>query len=125
MGFSNARAIAILNQEFRTGTVFLALYTTSPTAADTGTEVSGGAYVRQPITFSVPAVEAGQQTIKNLAEILFPIATADWGTITHFGIRTAATAGTLITFGALQNARTINAGERLTLTIGNGVLRLS
>ena len=35
----------------KAGTPYLALYTNDPTAADTGTEVSGGSYARQAITF--------------------------------------------------------------------------
>jgi hypothetical protein len=36
-------------------TVYLALYTTDPTDADTGTEVSGGSYARQAITMGAPS----------------------------------------------------------------------
>ena len=124
MGFSNARAAAILTQEYRTGNVFLALFTNNPTGAGTGTEVSGGAYARQQITFSVPADEAGIQTIKNTTEIQFPVATANWGTITHVGFYSAATGGTFKSSTALTAPRTINAGERLTISVDNGVARL-
>lgn len=125
MPLSNTRAAAILNQEFRTGTVYLALYTSNPTGADTGTEVSGGGYARQPITFSAPALEGGKQTIKNSAKVEFPVATADWGTITHIGIRDAATGGSLIAFAELKAPRTILAGDRFVIDLNNGVVRLS
>lgn len=125
MGFSYAKAAAILNQEFRTGTVYLALYTSNPTGADTGTEVSGGGYARQPITFSAPALEGGKQTIKNSAKVEFPVAEGDWGTITHIGIRTAATGGDLIAYAALTNPRTILAGDRFVIDLNNGVVKLS
>lgn len=125
MGLSNVRAAAILNQEFRDSTVYLALYTSNPTASDTGTEVSGGAYARQPITFSDPAADGGRQTIKNSAAVSFPVAAADWGMITHIGIRTAATGGTLVAFGALLSPRTILAGDRFVIDLNNGVVGLS
>jgi len=125
MSFSYAKAATILNQEFRTDPVYLALYTSNPTGNDTGTEVSGGGYTRQPITFSAPALEGGKQTIKNDAKVEFPVAEGDWGTITHVGIRDAATGGNLIAFAELEAPRTILAGDRFVIDINNGVVRLS
>lgn len=125
MGFSYAKAAAILNQEFRTGTVYLALYTSNPTGADTGTEVSGGGYERQQITFSAPVAEGGKQTIKNDAKVEFSVAEGDWGTITHVGIRDAATGGNLIAFAELAAPRTIMAGDRFVIDLNSGVVKLS
>ena len=36
-------------------TIYLALYTSNPTSADVGTEVTGGSYARQAITFGSSA----------------------------------------------------------------------
>lgn len=125
MAFSYTKAAEILNNEFRSGPVYLALYTSNPTANDTGTEVSDGGYARQEIMFSAPALEGGKQTIKNSAKVEFPVATADWGTITHVGIRDAATGGNLIAFAALEAPRTIMAGDRFVVDLNNGVVKLS
>jgi len=131
MNMSNYLATALLNQVFRNqnftrpSTVYVALYTSNPTAADTGTEVSGGSYARQAVTFSAPSIEGGKQTIKNTAEIVFPIATADWGTVTHVGIRDAATGGNLLYYGPWENARTILAGDRPRILQDSLVLTLS
>lgn len=89
-------------------TVYAALYTTNPTAADTGTEVSGGGYARVAMTFSAPT--AGGAT-DNSGVVTFPTATANWGTVTHFGIRDALTGGNLLYFAALTNPRTILNGD--------------
>ena len=35
--------------------VYVALYTSDPTDANTGTEVSGGSYARQSVTFAAPS----------------------------------------------------------------------
>ncbi|AIQ69532.1 phage tail fiber protein [Paenibacillus graminis] len=113
MGVSNYLSTALLNMVFRNTaytrptTVYVALYTSNPTAADTGQEVTGGAYVRQSVAFAAPAAVGGVQTVKNSADIVFPIATANWGLVTHVGIRDAATGGNLLYFGELDNARTI------------------
>lgn len=125
MAFSNAKAAAILNDVFRIDPVYLALYTSNPTANDTGTEVSGAGYARQPITFSAPTIEGGKQTIKNSVKVEFPVAESDWGTITHIGIRDAATGGNLIAFAELEAPRTILAGDRFVIDLNSGVVKLS
>ena len=125
LAVSNFLADALLNQVFRNTaytrptTVYVALYTSNPTGADTGTEVTGGAYVRRAVTFGAPTTESGKRTIKNSAEVAFPTATADWGTITHIGIRDAATAGNLLYYGAVDNARSILTADVLKFPVGN------
>mgnify|MGYP003099933118 CR=1 FL=1 len=43
---SNVHASTLLNTSLRSGTYYLALFLTDPTASGTGTEVSGGGYAR-------------------------------------------------------------------------------
>lgn len=96
-------------------TVYLALYTSDPSDADTGTEVTGGSYVRQSITFGAPS--NGSST--NSAAIEFPQCTADWGIITHVGIRDAVTAGNLLYHTPLDASKTISTGDVFKITAGN------
>ena len=95
-------------------TVYLALYTSNPGAGDTGTEVSGGGYARQVVTFN-PA-SAGQ--VVSSADVVFPVATASWGTITHVGVRDAATGGNLLYYAALSTVKTIAAGDQIKFPAG-------
>jgi hypothetical protein len=131
LNISNFLASALLNQVFRNtaytrpATVYMALYTSDPTAADTGTEVTGGAYARQSIPLSVPAVIGGKETIKNSADIVFPVATVDWGIVTHVGIRDAATGGNLLYYGPWTAVRTILSGDRPRVLQDALVLTLS
>ncbi|WP_068616609.1 phage tail fiber protein [Paenibacillus tuaregi] len=131
MNVSNYLAKALLNETFRgieyvkPDTVYMALYTSNPTAADTGREVTGGAYARQTLTFAAPTVESGRQTIKNSADIQFPVATADWGTVTHMGIRDAATGGNLLYYGPLDSPRSILTNDRFKMLANSAVLTLS
>lgn len=113
----NALINAVLRNTSYTSptTVYVALYTTDPTDADSGTEVSGGSYARQAVTMGAPS--NGVST--NSAQVTFPVATADWGTITHIGIRDASTAGNLLFHGSLSASRTILNGEQLVIAIGN------
>ena len=96
-------------------TTYLALYTSDPTDADTGTEVTGGSYVRQSITFSSPS----NGVTSNSSAIEFPQATADWGTITYVGIRDAVTSGNLLYHTALDASKVINNGDIFKITSGN------
>ena len=102
-------------------TVRIALYTTDPTDADAGTEVSGGSYARQAITFAAAASGA----TSNDADVLFPQATASWGTITHWGIRDAATGGNLLWHGAFTASKAIDSGDQLKIAAGELDLSLS
>lgn len=96
-------------------TTYLALYTSDPTDADTGTEVSGGSYQRQPITFSSPV----NGSTSNSSAIEFPQATADWGTIAYVGIRDAVTSGNLLYHTALDASKVINNGDIFKITATN------
>ena len=122
---SNALEVALLNATLRNipytspSTVYLALYTNDPTDADLGTEVSGGGYVRQVVTFGVPVQVDGNGTSTNTIVVTFPIATANWGTITHFGIRSAATGGTLLFHGPINSPRSILSDDQLRFSIGD------
>lgn len=96
-------------------TTYLALYTSDPTDADTGTEVTGGSYARQAITFGAPSNGAST----NSAAIEFPQCTADWGIITYVGIRDAVTSGNLLYHTALDTSKTIASGDIFKITSGN------
>ncbi|MBB6176371.1 MULTISPECIES: phage tail fiber protein [Anoxybacillus] len=95
--------------------VYLALYTSDPTDANTGTEVTGGSYQRQQITFSAPS----DGMVSNSNEILFPVATANWGTVTHIGILDAATGGNLLFYGAVTTPKTISTNDQLKINAGD------
>jgi hypothetical protein len=88
-------------------TVYVALYTTDPTDADTGTECSGTSYARQAVTFGAPS--NGVST--NSAAVEFPQAGSSWGTITHIGIRDALTTGNLLYHTPLDASKTIATGD--------------
>jgi len=113
----NALINAVLRNTSYTSptTTYLALYTSDPTDADTGTEITGGSYVRQAITFGAPS--NGVST--NSSAIEFPQATADWGIISHVAIRDAVTSGNLLFHTALDASKTINNGDIFKITSGN------
>jgi hypothetical protein len=104
-------------------TLYVALFTSAPTAAGGGTEVSGGSYARVAVTSSL-ANWAGTQgagttvastgtsgTTSNNNAITFPAPTAAWGVVTSIGVFDAATSGNLIFFASLTTSKTINNGD--------------
>lgn len=96
-------------------TTFLALYTSDPTDADTGTEVTGGSYARQSITMGAPSNGASTNSVA----IEYPQCTADWGTVSYVGIRDAVTGGNLLYHTALDTSKVIANGDIFKITAGN------
>lgn len=96
-------------------TVYLALYTSDPTDADTGTEVSGGSYARQSITMGAPS----NGVSLNTAAIEFPQATASWGTVAYIGIRDALTTGNLLYHSPLDVSKAIDTGDIFKIAVGS------
>lgn len=96
-------------------TVYVALYTANPTDANTGTEVSGGSYVRMASTWNAPS--NGLST--NTTDITFPVATAGWGTITHMGILDASSGGNLLYHGAITSPITLLSGQQAKFLAGD------
>ena len=95
--------------------VYVGLYTSDPTDANTGTEVSGGSYARTSVTFGAPSNGA----TTNSASVVFPTATGTWGTIGWIGILDAATSGNLLYHTALDEAKTVGTGDIFTISSGN------
>jgi hypothetical protein len=96
-------------------TVYLALYTSDPTDADSGTECSGTSYARQSITFGAPS----NGVTTNSAAIEFPQAGGSWGTVTHVGIRDASTSGNLLYHTPLDASKTIATGDVFRIATGS------
>ncbi|MDW8206835.1 MAG: hypothetical protein RMJ43_03290 [Chloroherpetonaceae bacterium] len=100
--------------------IFIGLFTSNPGESGGGTEVSGGGYARQQVTFGAPQDNAPDgRRCTNSSAVTFPQATANWGTITHAGLFSTATGGNMLFYGALSSSATINAGDTLTFAAGN------
>ena len=95
--------------------IYLALFTTATSDAGGGTEVSGGSYARQVVTLA--AASGGASS--NSADITFPQATADWGTITHVALMDALTGGNMLMHTALDASKTINNGDTFKINAGD------
>jgi hypothetical protein len=110
---SNYLENALINATLRNtaysspATVYVGLFTSDPTDAGSGTEVSGGSYARKAMTFGSPSNGAST----NSGAVEFDQATGNWGTITHFAIFDALTSGNMLYHGALTTSKTIETGD--------------
>lgn len=104
-------------------TVYVALFTATPTDAGGGTEVTGGSYARVAVASSL-ANWAGTQaagstvassgttgTTSNNNAITYPAPTANWGTVVAFALMDALTGGNMLIYGALNANKTVNSGD--------------
>lgn len=113
-------------------TVYVGLGTAACGDASLGTEVSGGSYARVALTTSSgwTGPSSGNGQIANAGAVTFPAPTANWGTVTHWFIADASTAGNVLVCHALTTSRTINNGDgapsfaigALTITISKLML---
>lgn len=95
---------------------YLALYTTNPTIADTGTEVTGGSYARQLLSF---ANASGGVKVSNTSESFTSMPAC---TVTHWGIRDASSGGNLLYFGAFDLPIQLNATDNFPIASGDIVI---
>jgi len=120
MSFSNTFETTVLTWVFTTSSAtrptewHIALYTASPSDPGGGTEVSGGGYARQSVTFTVSG-----NTASNTAAIEWPVATAGYGTVTDVGVFDASSGGNLIAYAALTTSKAIDTGDVFRLPAGD------
>ena len=122
---SNVHAASILNTSLRSGTYYLALFLTDPTASGTGTEASGGGYSRKVISFDAPSLVAGKQQVKNTDAVDYGVITADIGTVSYWGIFDSQTGGNLLWFGSFARGKNVLNGDAITVNAGAIVCNIS
>lgn len=126
---SNAYENAVLNHLFDNTaltsptTVYVGLFTSDPTDAGSGTEVSGGSYARVAASFAA----ASGGSITTDADVSFTTATANWGTISHIGVFSSLSGSAstdMIVHGALDVSKEILSGDTFVITSGNLTITL-
>ena len=102
-------------------TVYVALFTTDPTDAASGTEVTGGSYARTSVAFAAPSNGASASN----ADCTFPTCTSTWGTVSHIGIFDASTSGNLLYHTPLDTSKTIETGDIFKIASGSLTVTLA
>ena len=125
--FSNYLENALINAVLRAttytspATVYVSLWTSDPTDAGSGNEVSGGSYARTSVTFASPS----NGVTSNNADVSFPQATASWGTVGWIGLNDASTSGNLLFHTPLDTSKTIDSGDIFKIASGSLTVTLS
>lgn len=78
-------------------------------------EVSGGSYAREAVTFGA----ASSGAASNSGTITFTTATGNWGTVTHVAIMDASSGGNVLFHGAVTTSKTIETGDTFQISTGN------
>ena len=120
MSFSNYLETNVLGHVFGGSaytaptTLYLALFTSNPDEDGSGTEVTGGAYARQTVAFTVSG-----NTASNTAAVEYATATASFGTVSHVGVYDALTSGNLMAYAALTSSKAIDIGDVFRVPTGD------
>jgi len=100
-------------------TIYVGLSTADPTDDGSGlAEPSGNAYARTQ-TSSSDWNAASNGSLDNGSDITFAQATGSWGTITHFALFDAATAGNMLAHGVLSQPKTIGNSDTARFQAGD------
>jgi hypothetical protein len=123
MSFSNYAEGVVLDHVFgktvfTQPTLYLAVSTANPLDTNAGiAEPVGNGYARVTTAPANWSRTAG--VMSNGVEFAFPEATGSQGTLTHFALFDALTAGNLVAHGALTTPKAIASAETLRFPIGN------
>lgn len=93
--------------------VYLALYTVAPTKTTSGTEVTGGSYVRKIATFT--ASSSGLSS--NSADISFT--SMPTCTVVAVGVFDSLTSGNLLFFSSLDASKSLTNGDTFKIATGD------
>lgn len=107
------------------GTFYVALCSTQPDVGVDGTTLAtlepvGASYARValPRDGGTSWQAADQGVITTLVEVDFAVATEDWGTITHYALCTALSAGYVYGYGQFTYEQRIMAGDQMSIPAG-------
>ena len=123
-GFSDYWENKILDHIFGKGsytppTIYVGLSTANPTDSGSGlAEPSGNGYARVQTSASEWNA-ASNGSLDNAGNITFNQATGNWGTITHFALFDAATAGNMLAYGTLSQSKSISESDKARFEAGD------
>lgn len=132
--FSDYLEQQLVNATLRGGTyagglVYIALFTTDPTDAASGSELADSGYIRQvagnPASSGFDAPNATGGNTANSAVVTFPAIVDAQVVVTHWAIFDAQTSGNMLYHAALTNAKTLDVSDVLSFPIGSLTVTLA
>ena len=104
---------------FTMPSVWVGLSTADPLDDASGNaEPAGGSYARKSTAGGDWAASSGG-AIANGGAITFAAATGAWGTVTHFTLWDAVTAGNMLAHGDLTVSKAVTSGDTVEFAIGD------
>jgi hypothetical protein len=130
--FSDYLENALLTATLRGGSytgaaVYITLFTSNPTDANTGAEAAWTGYARQQAHASVISdgfTVPSNGTCSNTKVISFPAVVGAGATVTHWGIMSAASGGELLYHAPLNSAKTLADTDVASFPVGSLVVTL-
>ena len=107
-------AILVSGNSYTAGNVYAALYSSAPSEAGSGTEITGNNYSRQQVTFTV-----ANSVATSSAAITFSATGNTWPAAVALAITDAASAGNILFYTSLNPTQTVTAGANVVFTAGN------
>lgn len=104
------------------GAVYLALFTTDPTDAASGNELTDSAYVRQQCHATVVSdgfTAPSNGVSSNGKTITFPAIVDAQVTVTHWALFDAQAGGNMLYHASLTNPKTLDPADVLSFPIGS------
>jgi len=108
--------------------VFVALFTSNPTDAGTGTELSDSAYVRQRAHGTVVSdgfTAPSNGSASNARNLVFPPIADAQVIVTHWAIFDAQNSGNMLYHNSLLNPKTLDPTDVLSFPIGSLIVTLA
>lgn len=112
---------------------YLSLHVSSPTdTGDTANEPSSGSYARVAVTnqfgnlaTGIPTDQTSGGSVENTGVITFPVASLDWGTVSHWGIWDGnVSTSNMLYYGEFTTAKAINSGDTVQISSGSLTIEL-
>lgn len=94
-------------------TTYVALYTVAPTESSSGTEVTGGSYARQAVSFS-PSSGGATANTANVDFTAMPACT-----VVAIAVTDALSGGNILVYGSLAANKSLDAGDTLRVATGD------
>lgn len=101
---------------FASVSMWVGLFTTAPSDASGGTEVSGGNYARKS---SGTWTSATAGLVANAAVITFATASAAWGTVSHFALLDDSSTGNMVAWSTLTASRDVATSDVASFAVGS------
>jgi hypothetical protein len=94
--------------------IWVALFTSAPGESGGGIEVTGGSYARQPATWSASVNGSSSNTV----DVVYPVASANWGVVTSFALMDAVTGGNMLYYANLNAPRNVLTNDLVSFPTG-------